>query len=128
MALTPAVAEAIREIEIGYPHATVTHKEDGQGGALVIVEPVELGPPYQEADTWIGFHITHLHPQADIYPHHVRRDLTRLDGQPLGPATSPSTFLARESTQLSRRGNRWNAARDTALLKLNRVIDWFLAK
>lgn len=128
MGVTPEVAAAIHEIEGAYPHATVTPKEDGEGGALVIVDPVNLGPPYQQADTWVGFHITHLYPQADIYPHHVRRDLARLDNQALGSATSPSTFLGRDSTQLSRRGNRWDATRDTALLKVQRVIVWLLAK
>lgn len=128
MGLTPEVAEAIREIERAYPRATVTPKDDGQGGALVIVDPVPLGAPYHQADSWVGFHITHLYPQPDIYPHHVRRDLARLDGQALGSATSPSTFLGRESTQLSRRGNRWDGSRDTALLKLQRVVAWLLAK
>src|SRR5437762_3042916 len=97
-------------------------KEDGQGGAMVIVDPIPLGSPYVQADTWVGFHITHLYPQADIYPHHVRPDLARVDGQALGSATSTSTFMGRESIQLSRRGNRWDALRDTALLKLQRVI------
>ena len=126
--MTPEVAEAIHEIERAYPRSTVTPKDDDQGGALVIVDPVPLGLPYQQADTWVGFHITHLYPQPDIYPHHVRRDLVRLDGQVLGTATSPSTFQGRESTQLSRRGNRWDGSRDTALLKLQRVIAWLLAK
>ena len=128
MGLTPEVAAAIHEIAGAYPNATVTPKEDGEGGALVIVDTVNLGPPYQQADSWVGFHITHLYPQADIYPHHVRRDLARLDNQALGSATSPSTFLGRDSTQLSRRGNRWDATRDTALLKLQRVLVWLLAK
>jgi hypothetical protein len=128
VAITPEVAQAIADIEAAYPQASVTTKEDGQGGAMVIVEPVPLGAPYAQADTWVGFHVTHLYPQADIYPHHVRRDLTRNDGQGLGTATSTSTFVGRDSIQLSRRGNRWNAERDTALLKLQRVMDWLLAK
>ena len=126
--MTPEVAEAIHAIELAYPRSTVTPKDDGQGGALVIVDPIPLGTPYRQANTWVGFHITHLYPQADIYPHHVRRDLVRLDGQGLGSATSPTTFEGRESTQLSRRGNRWDASRDTALLKMQRVIAWMLAK
>lgn len=113
---------------MAYPQATTTIKEDGQGGAMVIVDPVPLGEPYAQTDTWVGFHITHLYPQADVYPHHVRRDLARSDGQGLGAATSTSTFAGRDSIQLSRRGNRWNAERDTALLKLGRVMDWLLAK
>jgi hypothetical protein len=128
MSLTPEVAAAIGELEAAYPATTVTVKQDGQGGALVVVESVPLGPPYQQPDTWVGFHVTHLYPVADIYPHHVRRDLSRVDGVPLGSATSPSTFADRPSTQLSRRGNRWNAERDTALLKLSRVLAWLLSK
>jgi hypothetical protein len=128
VAITPEVRAAIDEINEAHPDATLVVKEDGQGGAMVIVEPVPLGTPYAHADTWVGFHITHLYPQPDIYPHHVRRDLARIDGQALGAATSISTFAGRESIQLSRRGNRWNSTRDTALLKMERVIDWLLAK
>ena len=128
MGLTPEVAAAIAEIERAYPTASTSVKEDGQGGALLIVDPIELGEPYVQADTWVGFHITHLYPTADIYPHHVRRDLARIDSQPLGAATSASTFAGRESIQLSRRGNRWEPTRDTALLKLHRVMSWLLAK
>jgi hypothetical protein len=128
MPLTPEVAAAIKELQLAYPAAKVTCKEDGQGGALVVVDPVPLGPPFAQTDTWVGFHVTHVYPQADIYPHHIRRDLTRLDGQALGSGTSPSTFQDRQSTQLSRKGNRRDPAHDSALLKLGRVLRWLLAK
>jgi hypothetical protein len=127
MALTPEVAAAIAELEAAYPGGVVT-TNDGVGGALVLVESVKLGPPYAQASTWVGFHVTHLHPNADIYPHHVRGDLARIDGQGLGSGTSPSSFQGRPSQQLSRRSNRRDASTDTALLKLERVIKWLLAK
>lgn len=128
MVLTPEVTEAIAELRAAYPGATLNLEEDGVGGALVIMDPLPLGPPFSQDSTWIGFHVTHLHPQADIYPHHVRRDLARIDGQPLGSGTSPSTFQGRESQQLSRRSNRRDPQTDTAVLKLARVLRWLLAK
>jgi hypothetical protein len=128
MAVASAVAAALDELRSAFPDARVDPVEDGQGGALVTVDPVPLGPPYVQADTWVGFHITHLHPMADIYPHHVRRDLSRIDGQPLGSATSESSFHNRPSIQLSRRSNRRDAETFTALLKLEHVIAWLLAK
>ena len=106
----------------------MTTKEDGQGGTLAVVDPVPLGPPYVQGDTWVGFHITHLHPQADIYPLHVRGDLRRTDGVGLGAATSASSFDGRPSIQLSRRTNHLDPETFSALMKLDHVIAWLLAK
>ncbi len=128
MALTPAVEAATAELRSAFPDAKMEVVEDGQGGVQVIVDPVPLGPPYAHAATWVGFHITHLHPQADIYPHHVRGDLARSDGGPLGSATSRSSFGGRPSIQLSRRSNRRDDATFSALMKLEHVIAWLLAK
>lgn len=128
MTLAPAVVAALGELRSAFPDARVDPVEDGQGGALLVVDPVPLGSPYVQADTWVGFHVTHLHPLADIYPHHVRRDLARIDGQPLGSATSESSFQSRPSIQLSRRSNQRDAETFTALVKLERVLAWLLAK
>lgn len=127
MAQTPEVAGAIAELETAFV-GRVTCVDDGVGGALVIVDAVPLGGPYAQDSTWVGFHVTHVHPNADIYPHHVRADLSRTDGKALGAGTSPSSFQGKPSIQLSRRSNRRDAATDTALLKLERVMKWLLAK
>lgn len=126
--ITPEVATAIKELEDAFGAAAVTTKEDGQGGAWVVVDSVPLGSPYEQADTWVGFQITYLHPQADIYPLHVRRDLQRVDGAGLGTSTSESSFDGRPSIQLSRRSNRRDPETFDALLKLDRVMTWLLAK
>jgi hypothetical protein len=126
--LKPTVVGAIKELEDAYGTKAVTRKEDGNGGALVVVDPVPLGPPYAQADTWAGFHITHLHPDADIYPIHVRGDLSRIDGGGLGAATQKTTFDGRESIQLSRASNHRDPATFSALLKLHSVMTWLLAK
>jgi len=48
-----------------------------------------------------------------VYPHFVRHDLTRVDGQQLGEATSQASFEGRPAIQISRKSNRLNPATDT---------------
>jgi len=128
--LTPEVAEAIQEIKESFPNATVEAHEDGDGGGFVIVDPVETGASFTQEDTWIGFHISFQYPVADCYPHFVRADLTRKDGQPLGEAMSASRFAFdnRLAVQISRRSNRLNPATDTAELKLWKVLEWLRSR
>jgi len=122
--MTPEVAQALNEIRDAHPGVTVTVREDGQGGAVVIVEEVDLGHPYSHPTTWVGFHITFQYPYADVYPYFVRGDLSRADGRPLGEALSVTAFENRPAVQVSRRSNRREVALDTAYLKLLRVMEW----
>lgn len=124
MSLNPEVAEAIEEIRNTVGTDSVTVREDGEGGAFVIVEGVAPGPLYQQTETWVGFRITFQYPYADVYPHFVRSDLSRRDGRPLGEGTSPTTFEGRPAVQLSRRSNHLNPATDTAVIKLLKVLEW----
>lgn len=123
--MKPGIEQAINEIELALPECPVVVREDGDGGALVIVENVDLGAPYKQETTWVGFHITFPYPYADVYPHFVRGDLSRVDGKPLGNATSPNaSFEGRPAVQISRRSNRLNPVTDTAQRKLLKVLDW----
>lgn len=122
--LTPEVRQAIDEIAAAFPDATVSTEADGEGGAYVFVRDVALAPIYRQQETWVGFHITYTYPSADVYPHFVREDLCRADGNPLGDGMSPQNFRSRPAIQLSRRSNRLNPATDTALLKLQKVLRW----
>lgn len=123
--ITPQVKQAITEIEIALPDCRLTVREDGEGGACVVVENLPLGTPYHQDTTWMGFHITFPYPSSDVYPHFVRGDLTRVDGKPLGEAISPgNTFEGRLAAQISRKSNRLNPMTDTALHKLLKVLEW----
>lgn len=127
MALAASVATAIDELVVAYPSATVTHIEDGQGGAFVVVDAVPLGESYVQETTWVGFHIPFNYPFPDVYPHFVRGDLARRDGQALGAGTSGGSFAGRPgevAIQLSRSSSRRDATVDTAALKLDRVLVW----
>ena len=94
----------------------------------MVVEELDLGPAFTPNTSWIGFAISSLYPRADVYPHFVRADLTRADRAapttPLNPGHTMPGFN-RPGIMVSRRSNRWDPGRDTAALKLQRVVLWF---
>lgn len=136
--MTPAVRRAIDEIARQFAAHKLLEAEDQNGGACLIIEGVSLGPPYSQADTWIGFHVTHNTPYADIYPHFARGDLSRIDTNALGEGMSarhvfpqpgvvrdPTAMPSRPAVQVSRRSNRRDSTGlETPLLKLLKVITW----
>jgi hypothetical protein len=124
VAITVAVAEAIRQISAGLPELRWDVREDGQGGAILIGDGVALGDPWLQGETWIGFRIAFNYPYADVYPHFVRGDLARRDGGPLGQALSVTTFEGRPAVQISRASSRRDPTLETALLKLLKVMTW----
>lgn len=122
--LLPPVEKAIAEIRVCFPDNSLEFFADGSGGALVILRGIPLGPPWAQADTWIGFQITFQYPYADVYPHFVRHDLSRADGKPFGPGLGVAQFRGQPAIQISRRSNKLNPATDTAKLKLLKVLKW----
>lgn len=122
--MTPAVAEAVEEVKVALEGITVTAREDGNGGAFVMIERVDPGPPYIQRETWMGFQITFQYPYSDVYPLFVRPDLTRLDGGAHGQGFALGTFDGQPAMQLSRRSNHLNPAVDTAGLKVIKVLEW----
>jgi hypothetical protein len=128
MGLKPEVQRAIDQVKAQFVDSVVEVREDGQGGAYLKVDPIDLGESYTEATrhTWLGFHISFQYPFADVYPHHVRRDLARKDGQPLGAGMGHSRYegFGLDSVQLSRRSNHREATLETAAHKALKVIQW----
>lgn len=127
MSLTPEVRCALEELGRSFSKSPVTVQEDGSGGAVVVLT-VPLGPPFEQLETWIGFHVTFQYPSATVYPHFVRPDLKRLDGKPHGAGISPATFRNGPALQLSRRTKPEGAGVETALLKLHKVLDWLVTQ
>lgn len=124
VSVTLEINQAINEIKAAFFNSKVKVRADGDGGAYVTSWPVTLGDQYQNSESWIGFHITFQYPYADIYPHFVNGDLKRKDGKELGAGMSSSTFDGKPAIQISRRSNHLDPNRDTAVLKLLKVIDW----
>ena len=118
------VEQAIQELRRCFSDAEVDCQSTPDGGAVVTVAPVSLGPEYIPQETWIKFAISFQYPCADIYPLYVRPDLARADGQPHGKGISEASFQGERALQLSRRSNRLNPEIDTAALKVIKVIQW----
>ena len=128
MALTAQVTDAVEDIQAAFPDVEVAVREDGNGGAFVIVDPVDLGAPYAQRDTWIGFQITFQYPYSDVYPHFVRGDLTRIDDHGLGDGMSATIWEGRQAIRLSRRSNHLDPTTDNAVLKLMKVLEWLRSR
>ena len=123
--ITPEVAAAIEEVLHAFPGCPVTFEEDGQGGAYVTVTGIDIGPKYEPNTTWCSFHITFQYPRADVYPHFIAPNILRTDRCAHGQGIGSTTWREKPVLQLSRRSNRWDAATDTAALKLAKVMEWF---
>jgi hypothetical protein len=129
--MTDEVRIAIEELEQSFPDHVVRTLEDGEGGAYVLVEGLTLGERFAPPTSWVGFHITHPYPDADVYPHFIAGGTRYLgsanagNGYPDGlqPGQKMPGFNL-DAIQISRRSNRWNPDGDTAALKLTRVLDW----
>ncbi len=94
--MTPEVAQAIDEIAKQFTGHPLLIGDDLHGGACVIVEDLPLGPPYAADASWVGFHVTHNCPYADIYPHFMRADLSRRDHLALGEGISPGHIFRKQ--------------------------------
>lgn len=117
------VANAIAELKRAFPSSEVTSREDGNGGAYVVVEEVEIGQRYQPRSTWLGGHIPGLYPYADIYPLFMGDDVRRADGVAFeAPVTPGATFLDRPALQISRRNNHTQHFPQTAVAKFLKVL------
>ena len=117
------VAHAIEELKRAFPSSIVRSREDGQGGAYVIVEDVSIGSRYRPSSTWLGGHISALYPYADIYPLFIAEDVRRADGVAFAPPVTPGArFLERRAIQISRRNNRMQHHPQTAVAKFAKVL------
>ena len=113
------VSTGIEELKRQFDSSSFTVREDGQGGAYVLMEPVTLGPRYRPTVTWVGFHMPAQYPYADIYPVFIGGDVARVDGVPLAaPVTPGHHFEGRAAIQVSRR----SAAAQSGLQKVTTKI------
>lgn len=122
------VAQAIELLQRQFPDATIEVMEDGQGGANVVINPVQIGTTFAPQTTWLGAHIPALYPYADIYPLFMDAQVRRTDGAAfVAPITPNASFAGRPALQISRRNPQAQQCPQTAVMKFLKVID-FLEK
>ncbi len=122
--MKPEVEQAVSGLRRCFGDAVVVARPKDDGGAVVTIDPVDLGPRYVPQQTWIKFLVSFQYPHADIYPLFVRPDLVRADGQPHGEAITQAKFEGEPALQLSRSSKNLDAEIDTAVLKVAKVIQW----
>jgi len=123
--LNASVSAAVENLRACFPNSQIVIEPDGNGGARVAIETVELSGIYVQNTTWIAGHLVPQLPYADIYPLFVRGDLARRDGRPLGSGLSAGQmFLGRGAVQASRRSNRRDPSIELAGHKFLKVIEW----
>ena len=123
------VSSAIEELKRQFSASSFTVREDGQGGAYVVMEPVSLGPRYRPETTWVGFQIPAQYPYADIYPVFIGSETMRCDGGSFAaPVTPGHRFEGRTAIQVSRRsGAAAQNGLQRATAKILKILD-FLEK
>lgn len=125
--MKPDVQAALEELRRQFPNALITSREDGSGGAYVLLDPIDLGPKLSPASAWMGFHIPSTYPYADIYPVFIDGAVRRADGHAFVAPISPGqTFEGRAALQISRRYSNFQAGGQKAALKALKIIS-FLA-
>ena len=119
------VSTAISELQQQFDSASMSMRDDGQGGAFVVLEPISLGTIYEPHKTWIGFHIPAQYPYADIYPIFVGANVKRVDERPFqAPITPNHKFEGRPALQVSRRYGNAQAGLQKAKSKILKVLDF----
>jgi hypothetical protein len=122
------VSSGIEELKRQFSASIFTVREDGQGGAYVVVEPVALGPKFRPDSTWLGFHIPPQYPYADIYPVFIGANVARANGVPFAvPVTPGHIFEGRAAIQVSRRNSAAQSGLQKVGAKILKVLD-FLEK
>jgi len=132
--MKPEVERALSELRDDLPGHELTVREDSDGGAFAMVSGIDIGEAFQPSVSWVGFHITWLYPDADVYPHFID-PAVRYVGSGEAPNKYPDgdlpTSVSRGATmpgfdrpaiQISRQSRRRDPATDSALQKLLRVV------
>ena len=124
-AVNTPVAQSVADVRGAFPENQVHAWPDGQGGARVVIESIELGPAWVQQTSWLGFDISYVYPDADCYPHYVRPDLQRVDGQALLPPVHVGNLFAEQpAVMVSRRSNRRDLVLGTAARKALSVVSF----
>lgn len=129
--VAPAVAAAIAVIEHQVPGHLIQWP-DGNGGAHVFIDSVDLGAPFVQSATWVAFHVPHTLPDGDVYPVWMRPDLARIDGGPIGKCNAAGQNFMHQNRDLrwlnepavlvSLRSNGRDRDVDSPARKLARVL------
>jgi hypothetical protein len=119
---TTPVSAAIEEIAAEFEGTR--SEPDGEGGAYVAVQGIEIGERWSPQLITLEFQILFNYPFGAIYPYFTTAELHRADGGQLPSGLQPVPWRGRPMTQVSLRSNHWDPRHDTALSKLKQARHW----
>jgi len=127
--LAAAVKEAalagLMEVRAAFAEHELWAWPDGAGGVQVAIDGIKLGEFWVHEASWFAFTINHLYPDADTYPHYVRGDLARADGEALvAPFHTGQTFQEQPAVMVSRSSPKRVSGLSTAARKAFTVISF----
>jgi len=123
--VTADVADALAEIEAHYGRRA-SHEPDGQGGALVVIQDVELPSSWGRKSASLQFIIPFNFPAIPPYPYYVPQN-----AQPPPPwhqALQPIEWRGEPMIQVSLRNVNWNATKDNIVGCVMQVSAWLRAQ
>src|SRR5258706_15859168 len=119
------VSTGIEDLRRQFNTSSLAVREDGQGGAYVVMEPVALSSKLTPATTWVGFQIPAQYPYADIYPVFIGAEVVRADGVDfVAPVTPGHQFEGKAAIQVSRRNGATQSGLQTVTAKILKILDY----
>lgn len=116
---------ALMEVRAAFAEHDLWAWPDGAGGVHVAIDGINLGDFWAQETSWFAFTINHLYPDADTYPHYVRGDLARANGEALvAPFHIGHTFQEQPAVMVSRSSPKRVSGLSTAARKALTVISF----
>jgi hypothetical protein len=123
--LNEDVADALEEIGAHFGHR-LAHESDGQGGAIVTIEDIELPSAWSLDAAPMRFVVPYNFPATPPYPYYLPQAVQ--PPAPWSPALQPIEWRGEAMIQVSLRNNSWDPARDSVLGCVLQVCDWLRAQ
>lgn len=115
------VRDATEELQSHFG-ARVAWEPDGEGGAVVTIEKVELGEGWTRTEAPLRFVVPYNFPATPPYPYYLPRDAHPQGAWPT--ALQPIEWRGASAIQVSLRNSRWDTARDGLLGCVLQVAAW----
>lgn len=120
--LAAEVSRGLEELEEAFP-GRVRHEPDGEGGAFVTIEEVELSDRWTRLSSELTFHLAYNYPAASIYPYYLPQEVTPADGV-FPAALQRIEWRGKQVIQVSLRQENWDPRRDNAVGAVMQTQAW----
>jgi hypothetical protein len=105
----------------------VRHEPDGEGGAFVVVDGIELGERWSATVAALAFHLAYNYPASSIYPYYLQPDIVPADGG-FPQALQRVDWRGSPMVQVSLRQENWDPRRDNAVGAVMQTQDWLRSR